>query len=73
MTLGPSALAGRRLAAATAGLRKASELFVHSCVIDSHNEPDERRAARCAVRPRPARVCALASCVERHIIPAGGR
>ena len=31
-TLGPSALAGRRLAAATAGLRKASELFKHSCL-----------------------------------------
>ena len=28
-TLGPSALAGRRLAGATAGLRKASELFRH--------------------------------------------
>ena len=30
---------GRRLAAATAGLRKASELFAHSCPIYSHNEP----------------------------------
>ena len=30
---------GRRLAAATAGLRKASELFKHSCPIYSHNEP----------------------------------
>ena len=41
-TLGPSALAGRRLAAATAGLRKASELFAHSCTIYSHNEPFAR-------------------------------
>ena len=38
-TLGPSALAGRRLAAATAGLRKASELFKHSCTNDSCNTP----------------------------------
>ena len=30
-TLGPSALAVRRLAAATAGWRKAGELFKHSC------------------------------------------
>ena len=31
---------GRRLAAATAGLRKASELFAHSCPIYSHdNQP----------------------------------
>ena len=41
-TLGPSALAGRRLAAATAGLRKASELFKHSCATYTHatrNQP----------------------------------
>ena len=38
-TLGPSALAGRRLAAATAGLRKASEPFKRSCPIHNHNEP----------------------------------
>ena len=31
----PSALAGRRLATAVAGLRKASELFKHSCANDS--------------------------------------
>jgi hypothetical protein len=42
-TLGPSALAERRLAAATAGLRKASELFKHSCPIYSHNEPQADR------------------------------
>ena len=39
--LGPSALVGRRLAAATAGLRKASELFAQSCTIYSHNEPTD--------------------------------
>ena len=38
-TLGPSALAGPRLAAAMAGLRKASELFAQSCTIYSRNEP----------------------------------
>ena len=44
-TLGPSALAGRRLATATAGLRKASELFKLSCTyygLYSCNEPDTR-------------------------------
>ena len=34
--LGPSALAGRQLAAAKAGLRKASELFKHSCPLYTH-------------------------------------
>ena len=34
-----SALAGRRLAAAAAGLRKASELFKHARAIYSRNEP----------------------------------
>ena len=38
-TLGPSALAGRRLATAVAGLRKASELFKLSCAYDSCNTP----------------------------------
>ena len=39
--LGASALAGRRLAGPrpSAGLRKASELFKHSCAIYSRNEP----------------------------------
>ena len=36
LTISP--VAGRRLAAATAGLRKASELFAHPCPIYSHNE-----------------------------------
>ena len=40
----PSALAGRRLAAATAGWRKASELFKHSCPIYSHTNGAEPRA-----------------------------
>ena len=34
-TMRPSALPGRRLATAVAGLRKASELFKHSCTNDS--------------------------------------
>ena len=35
-----SPLAGQRLTTATAGLRKASELFKHSCTNDLHNEPN---------------------------------
>ena len=38
-----TALAGRLRAAATAGLRKASELFKHSCTIYSHNEPEREK------------------------------
>ena len=48
---GQSALAGRRLAAATAGLRKASEFFAHSCAIYSHNVNEPRGRARA---PAPA-------------------
>ena len=38
MTRAASALAGRRLATAVAGLRKASELFKLSCTYDSCNQ-----------------------------------
>ena len=52
--MGPSALAGRRLAAATAGWRKASELFKHSCAIYSHNEPRTHVTRHTAASPEPS-------------------
>ena len=53
-TLGLSALAGRRLAAAKAGLRKASEPFAHPCaiILTQRREPDSYTQSGLAAIPR---------------------
>ena len=58
-----SPLAGRRLAAATADLRKASELFAHSCRVNdiaySHNEPRAAHTAHFAHKIQGWVVCSV--------------